>query len=148
MMAYIWLILLVGFLVVEVSCPIHLVSVWFAAGSLAALIAGLLGGEIWLQVVLFLVVSAGLLAAFWPIARKCLNPKVEKTNIDAVVGTLGRVAEDIDNVSAVGVVKLGAMLWSARSTNGAPIPQGALVRVDRIEGVKVFVSPAGSPVNK
>ena len=61
--AIIWLGLMVAFLIVEAACPIHLVSVWFAAGSLVALIVALFGGEIWLQGVVFLVVSAGLLAA-------------------------------------------------------------------------------------
>ena len=54
----------------------------------------------------------------------------------------GYVTVDIDNNSAAGNVKLGAMEWSARSSSGAPIAKGTLVKVDRIEGVKVFVSPA------
>ena len=38
-------------------------------------------------------------------------------------------------------MKLGAMEWTARSTDGSIIPQGTLVKVDRIEGVKAFVTP-------
>lgn len=138
----IWLGLLVGFLVLEAACPIHLVSIWFAAGALVAMVTALLGGEIWLQIVLFLVVSCALLASLWPFIKKVLNPHLTKTNLDAVVGTLGRVTVAIDNVSATGQVKLGAMEWSARSSSGQPIPENTLIRVDRIEGVKVFVTPA------
>ena len=53
----------------------------------------------------------------------------------------GYVTAAIDNVAARGQVKLGAMEWTARSTSGEPISAGTLIRVDRIEGVKAFVSP-------
>ena len=137
----IWLGLAIVFLVVEASCPIHLVSIWFAVGSLAAMLAAVLGAEMWLQILLFVVVSAGLLACLWPLTKKFLNPKVTATNVDSVIGSRGLVTDAIDNLSACGHVKLGTMEWSARSSSGDPIPVGTQVQVDRIEGVKVFVSP-------
>lgn len=137
-----WLVLLLIFLLAEAACPIHLVSLWFAVGSLAAMLVGMLNGPVWLQVTVFLVVSGALLALLWPLVRKYLNPNVVKTNIDAIVGSAGLVTTPIDNLHAQGQVKLGAMEWTARSTNGEPIPVGTTVQVDRIEGVKVFVSPA------
>lgn len=140
--AIIWLALLVVFLIVEAACPIHLVSIWFAAGATIALIAGLLGGPVWLQITLFVLVSGVLLALLWPLVRKYMTPKLTATNVDSVIGSTGRVTAAIDNVGAKGQVKLGAMVWTARSTSGEPIAEGTCVRVDRIEGVKVFVSPA------
>ena len=140
--AYIWLGLMVAFLIAEAACPFHLVSIWFAVGALVAVIVSLLGGAVWLQITLFLLVSCALLAALWPLVRKFLNPKLEKTNVDSVIGSTGLVTAAIDNVTAVGQVKLGAMYWTARSTSGAPIAEGTLIRVDKIEGVKVYVSPA------
>lgn len=139
--AIIWLVLLVGFLAVEGACPIHLVSIWFAVGALAALVAAVAGGEIWLQILLFFVISAGLLLSFLPIVKKCLTPKLTATNVDSLIGSTGRVTAEIDNENARGQVKLGAMEWSARSASGEKIPAGTLIRVDRIEGVKVFVTP-------
>ncbi|MBE6986628.1 MAG: NfeD family protein [Ruminococcaceae bacterium] len=141
MIPFVWLAILIVALVIEAN-TIALVSLWFAFGALASLIAGLLGAEIWLQAVLFLGVSAVLLACLRPLVRKRLTPRITPTNVDSVVGTQGYVTADIDNVSAAGQVKLGAMYWTARSTSGEPITEGTLVRVDRIEGVKVFVSPA------
>jgi membrane protein implicated in regulation of membrane protease activity len=137
----VWFALLLIFLVVEAACAIHLVSIWFAAGSLVALIASFFSAPVWLEVVLFLVVSCAMLVLFWPFTKKFLNPKVEKTNVDAIVGSEGYVTVAIDNVAAVGQVKLGAMEWTARSATGAVIAQGTLVKVDRVEGVKVFVTP-------
>ena len=139
--AIVWFVLMLVFLIVEAACAFHLVSIWFAAGSLVAMLIAFLHGPMWLQVTLFLLVSCALLALFWPFVKKFLNPNLTKTNIDAVIGTEGRVTTAIDNISAEGQVKLGAMEWTARSTSGEPIPQGTLVKVDRIEGVKAFVSP-------
>lgn len=140
--AIVWLVLMLVFLVAEAVCAIHLISIWFAVGSLAAMVVALLSGSVAVQVAVFLVVSCVLLALLWPVTKKFLNPKLTATNIDSVIGSTGVVTEAIDNVAAVGQVKLGAMYWTARSTSGITVPQGTVVKVDRIEGVKVFVSPA------
>ena len=138
--AIVWFALMVVFLIAEGVCPFHLISVWFSVGALAAVVVSLLGGAVWLQVTVFLVVSAGLLIALWPISRKLLQPKAIRTNVDAIIGSQGYVTADIDNLTATGQVKLGAMEWTARSTTGDPIKAGTLVKVDRIEGVKAFVT--------
>lgn len=138
--ATVWFILMVGFLIVEGACPFHLVSIWFAAGALVAGIVALLNGALWLQITLFLLVSCALLAALFPLVKKYLRPSIEKTNVDAVIGSRGYVTEDIDNLQAVGQVKLGGMYWTARAAKGEKIPSGTLVEVDRIEGVKAFVT--------
>lgn len=144
--AFLWLALLVVFLVVEAS-TVTMVSLWFAAGSVVALIVSLLHGALWLQITLFLAVSAILLSLLRPLVRKHFTPKLTRTNVDAVLGSAGLVTVAIDNVAASGQVKLGAMAWTARSTSGEPIPEGTLVKVDRIEGVKAFVSPAEVKAN-
>ena len=141
-----WFILLVVFILVEAS-TVTMVSIWFVFGALAAMIVSLLGGQLWLQIAVFLVLSAVLLIALRPVARKFLTPRIVKTNVDSVIGTRGRVTAAIDNVEAKGQVKLGAMEWSARSTDGAPIRQDTLVQVDRVEGVKVFVSPVKEEIH-
>lgn len=140
-----WLVAMLVFLAVE-GISVSLVSVWFAAGSLAALIAALLGGEMWLQIVLFLVVAGSTLACLRPLFRKYVKPRIIKTNVDALVDAKGYVTAGIDNLSAMGQVKLNGMEWTARSTTGDPIPAGTLVSVDKIEGVKVFVSPVREKV--
>lgn len=142
---WIWAGLAVLFLIVEAACPLHLVSIWFVVGSVVALIAAMLHWALWVQITLFVLVSGALLATLWPLVRKYLNPKVEKTNVDAVIGSTGLVTVAIDNLTAAGQVKLGAMEWTARSTGGEKIPAGTVVRVDNIEGVKVFVSPVEIP---
>jgi len=141
LLSIVWLVLMVMFLIAE-AATVTMISLWFAAGSLAALVVSLLGGTWALQVITALVVSALLLASLRPLAKKHFTPKLVKTNVDSVVNSRGYVTADIDNNSATGSVKLGAMEWTARSSSGAPIAKGTLVKVDRIEGVKAFVSPA------
>ena len=137
-----WLAIMVVLLIVEAACPFHLVSIWFAAGALVAMIISMLGGELWLQIIAFCIVSGALLAGLWPFIRKFLNPHLTKTNVDSIIGSQGMVTAEIDNLNAVGQVKLGGMEWTARSTSGNKISAGTRIRVDRIEGVKAFVSPA------
>ena len=136
----IWLVLMVVFLIAEAQ-SVTMVSLWFAAGALGALIAELCGAELWLQIVIFFALSIVLLASLRPIARKYFTPRIVKTNVDSVIGQTCLVTADIDNITAQGQVKLGAMEWSARSTSGEAIAAGTLVKVDKIEGVKAFVTP-------
>lgn len=138
--AVIWFVLVLVFIFAE-AATVALVSTWFAAGALVAMIASLLGAQVWLQTALFLIVSCGLLCAMRPLAKKYFIPKLEKTNIDAVIGAVGIVTVPIDNILSQGQVKLGAMEWTARSTADEKIQAGTKVKVDRVEGVKVFVTP-------
>lgn len=142
--AFVWLGLVILFLIAE-GATVSLVSLWFAAGAVVAMFAALLGAGAWLQTGLFLVVSGALLLMLRPIVRRYLVPKITPTNVDSLVGSTGLVTEAIDNVTASGQVKLGAMEWTARSTTGENIPQSTLIRVDRIEGVKVYVTPVNVP---
>ena len=135
-----WLVLMILFLVAEAS-TVSLVSLWFAFGCLAAMLVSLLHGAVWLQMTVFVLVSALMLLMLRPLCRKYLVPRLSPTNVDSIIGTEGFVTSHIDNISASGQVKLGAMFWTARSTSGSAIPVDTLVRVDRIEGVKAFVSP-------
>ena len=111
-------------------------------GGVAALITGLLGGSIAAQCIVFLLVSAVLLACMWPFARRLARERARKgsTNFDRVIGMTARVTETIDNVSGEGAVKVDGKTWSAKSTSGEKIEAGALVQIDSIQGVKVYVS--------
>lgn len=136
---WIWLALAILFLIVE-GTTVSLVSIWFAAGAFAAVAVTLLGGELWLQILVFLAVAAVTLACLRPLFRRFIKPKVVATNADAVIGSTGYVTEDIDNLTAQGQVKLGGMYWTARSTEGLRISTGTKITVDKIEGVKVYVT--------
>ena len=142
----VWLVLLLAFVAGE-AVSVGLTSIWFAVGSLAALIAALLGGGWILQLVLFFVVSILCLLAVRPLAKKHLNNKVQPTNADRVIGAEALVTEDIDNIKGAGAVIIGGQTWTARSGADSPISAGTRVRVLRIEGVKVYVEELKEEVN-
>ena len=142
--AIVWLCLIILFLLIEAS-TVCLVSIWFACGSLVAMLVSFLGGNYLWQLFLFIFTSALLLLLLRPLVRRYSTPKLHRTNVDSVIGSQGYVTQEINNEEAAGQVKLGAMYWTARSTSGAPIAKDMLVQADRIEGVKVFVSPVKNP---
>ncbi len=137
---FLWFALVVIFLLVE-AATVTMVSAWFAAGALAAMIAALIGARFWLQTVVFVVVAGITLALLRPVAKKYFNPRVTRTNVDALAGKTCLVVTAIDNLNGCGQVKLGGVEWSARSTDGAPIPVGTEVKIERVEGVKLYVTP-------
>ena len=141
----VWLALLIIFAVAE-AATVGLTSVWFAIGSLGALVCALAGGNIWLQLGIFIVLSLVCLVALRPLAKKYLNTRVEPTNADRVIGQEARVTQDIDNIQGTGAVTIGGVTWTARSEHDTPIPAGAMVRVLRIEGVKVIVEESKEEV--
>lgn len=140
-MDLVWLGVTVLAAVVEAAVP-SLVSIWFVPGGIAALATSLLGGPLWLQIVLFLAVSCVSLALTRPLAQKFQSRKKESTNADRVLGRTALVTEDIDNVLGRGRATVQGGSWAARSANlDGKIPRGSAVRVERIEGVKLVVTP-------
>lgn len=138
----IWLVLLILFVAVE-AATVGLVSVWFAAGALCALLSTFFVSNIWVQITIFLGFSALSLALLRPMAQRYLIPRRVHTNADRVIGREAEVIEIINNLKATGAVKVSGATWTARSSDESVIPAGETVRIDRIEGVKLFVTPCG-----
>ena len=120
---------------------VNLVTVWFALGALAAFIAAVAGAQLWLQIVLFLAVTVITLIFTRPLAKKHINGKHEATNADMVIGKTAVVTEDIDNIAAKGAVSCMGKVWTARSLNDERLSAGDEVTVEKIQGVKLIVSP-------
>ena len=135
-----WLVALVILAVVE-GATATLVSLWFALGALAALITSFFVDNIWIQFAVFLVVSLVTLLVIRPLTRRYVTPKQVATNSDRAVGAEGIVTQAIDNRSAQGQVTVSGAVWTARSEPEESIPEGTPVRVLRIEGVKLIVTP-------
>lgn len=142
--AIFWLVAMVIFMAAE-AMTVTLVSVWFAAGALGAVIVALLGGGLVMQVTVFLALAVALLLSLRGIVRKHFTPRITKTNIDSILGATGIVITPVNNIAALGQVQINGMEWSARSSDNSHIAVGTLVKVDKIEGVKVFVSLAEDP---
>lgn len=138
-MTALWVVLMIGFLVVEGLAP-GLVSIWFALGALAALIAALLGAQVWLQAVWFVVISVLALVVTRPLAKKYVNSRTQATNADMLIGQECIVTETIDKLHGTGAVSVAGKVWTARADDPeAIIEKGSVAVIERIEGVKLIV---------
>lgn len=141
MEAIFWLIVIIACIVIEIL-TLGLTTIWFAGGALIAFIAALLSAPLWLQIVLFVIVSALMLLFTRPFAVKFINKGAVKTNYESMTGRVGEVVEQIDNLKATGCVRVGGQDWTARSdVQEEIIPVDTKVVVKRIEGVKLIVTP-------
>ena len=138
-MTAVWVVLMIGFLIVEGIAP-GLVSIWFALGALAALISSLLGAQLWLQFVWFVVVSVLALIATRPLAKKYVNSRTQATNADMLIGQECIVTETIDKLHGTGAVSVAGKVWTARADDpDRIIAKGSVAVIERIEGVKLIV---------
>ncbi|MCD7771657.1 MAG: NfeD family protein [Oscillospiraceae bacterium] len=133
-----WLIAIIAFIVLE-AVTYQLVSVWFVIGSLGGLIAAALGANLPVQIAVFVIVSALMLAILRPLSMKLLKPKGLKTNTDRLIGEDVLITEDVNNINGTGKGKIGGMTWTVRSETGEDIPENSVATVTRIEGVKLIV---------
>lgn len=139
-MYMLWIILAIVFLAVEFG-TVALISLWFVGGSVAALAVCLLGGPLWLQVLVFGLISLALLLLVRPFLKKYIDPKKVRTNVDAMRGRQAVLLETADNLAATGSLELSGVVWTARSADGSVIPAGTVVTVQGVEGVKLLVLP-------
>ena len=134
----IWLVILAVLLIIEIA-TLGLTTIWFAGGALVAFLVSLVGGPLWLQITLFIVVSFILLVFTRPAAARLLNKKVEKTNGESLPGQKAVVLQEINNLQGTGQVRINGLEWTARSLNDQIISKDAVVTVVTVEGVKLIV---------
>ncbi len=137
--AYFWLFVLAVLVVVEIITT-GLTTVWCAVGAACAYCVRLLGGPLWLQTIVFVLVSVLLIVFLRPIALNHFNINREKTNINSLEGKKGKVTQLINNIEQTGKITIGDIEWSARTEDDdVIIDVGKIVEIVRIEGVKVIV---------
>ena len=134
-----WIVILVATLAIE-AMTMGLTSIWFSGGALAALIIELLNGGIYLQIMVFLIISLVLLFYTRPIAVKYFNQKREKTNLDSLIGKTAVVTTRIHNIQETGQLMIDGKEWTARSHDPSiSFEKGVLVKIVDIKGVKLIV---------
>jgi len=135
---WIWFAIMIGAIVFEALTPSDLVSIWFAAGALVALIICVIWPDlVWLQVVVFFVVSGILIISTRKLAKKLQNTPDVKTNIDSIVGQTGKVTLEIQP-HEIGEVKVEGKLWSAVAD--MKIEKDEYIEVVAVDGVKLVVT--------
>lgn len=141
-MIWIWLGIFVLSVVIEAIEP-DLVSIWFAAGALLAIILSIIPGvPFWVEIIVFLVVAFALIFAIRPIAKKYLFKKEIKSNIEEKIGEKCVVIKAINELSH-GEVKLNGVVWTAIAKNKGDIfEEQSVVTIIGIDGNKLIVERA------
>ena len=144
---YIWIVLILVTVILE-AATMQLTCIWFTFGALGAWLISICGGAIWLQLIVFCVVSLLLLLFTRPLALKYLKPKTEKTNADAVPGKIGVVVSPVRPIEGIGQVKVEGLIWSAKPEDGLQTFEiGERVEVVRIEGVKIVIRSCADAID-
>lgn len=139
MNAMIWLGILAVLLAIE-AITVGLTTIWFAGGALVALLVSLVEAPVWLQVVLFLVISFVLLIFTRPAAVRLMNRKTEATNVNALIGRTAVVTETINNLRQTGHVQVDGMEWTCRTKEDQEtIEKDSVVKILEVQGVKLIV---------
>ena len=130
----VWLVMVIVFIIAE------LLSIWFAAGALVAMIIAICGGPIPLQLTAFFIVSIILLIATKSWAQKYINSRTIKTNVDSLIGKKTVITQRVSNLDQTGKTVLSGQEWTVRSDDDSvTFQEGELVEVVRISGVKLIV---------
>lgn len=136
----VWAVAIIMFAVFE-GVTTQLVSIWFLLGSIGGLIAALCHLDAWVQILIFVSITAITLIATRPLVKRKLNTKIVKTNADRCIGRDAVVIEEINNLAYTGQVKADGKVWTARCVDSnCVIPEGTVVCVEKIDGVKLMVS--------
>lgn len=133
-----WGIAFVVFVLCELATSMALVSIWFAAASVVALIFALFRFSFIVQLAVFVISSVILLIVTRPLVKK-LQKNIRPTNYELDVGKEAVVTETIDSSKNKGRVRLNGTYWQARTEDGRNIPDGETVTVLKVEGTTLVV---------
>jgi len=138
---WVWLLAGLGLLGFELLTPGGFFILFFGLG---ALVVGALAGlgltePIWLQWLLFPLLSVGLLLLF----RRRLLAWLQSPEARAAVSLVGDVAVLLDDVppGAVGKAELRGTAWSVRHDGPETLARGRRCRVERVDGLTLHVRP-------
>ena len=138
MMPYIWLALLVLEIIFEAATA-ALVSVWFIPPTLVCIVLAFLAVPLWIQILVFFVLSGICLALFKTVLRDFFKVKKTPTNADSHIGKCAIVTEKISMLENSGAVKIGGIEWSAAAEDeNETIETGVTVKIVDIRGVKLI----------
>ena len=137
-MTYLWILVIIVSLVVEAG-TYALVAVWFVPAAAVCIVLSVFDLSIAIQVLVFFVISLVSILFFRKYLEKKIKTNAVPTNADAVIGKIGIVTENIDNINFKGQVKIDGQIWSARTKDTSLLEKGDTVRILAIEGVKLIV---------
>lgn len=138
MESWMWLIIALATLALEVATPASLVSIWFSVGALFAFFAALLNLGIAVEIAVFIIMSIVSFVLLRPFVLKYISHKPIRTNADRFIGVQTKIVEDVYS-DKWGAVILDGIRWSVRDVKHGDIAKDTLVEVVALEGAKLVV---------
>ncbi len=135
---WLWILILIGALVLEITSLTALLSIWFAVGAVFALIAVQLGLNFIWQTVIFFAVSIIFIVVCRPLVKKYTKVNFVPTNADRILGKQTKLLAPIGE-DQWGIIKIHGVEWHATSFHNEIIEEGSLVEILSIDGSKVIV---------
>ncbi|MCC3866379.1 NfeD family protein [Terrisporobacter petrolearius] len=135
----VWLIVAVAFGIAELMTT-SLTLVWFSIGALVLMVLSTFIESVIIQIALFAAISITLLVTFTKYFVDKDKTFKYNTNLQGIEQKTGVVKVEILPY-ATGIVTLTGEDWTAISDSNEKIEAGQLVKVIRIEGVKLVVKP-------
>lgn len=111
----------------------------FAVGATVSIFACAFGAELWLQWVLFIVVSISALVVVRPLAKRLQrNAPTEKSGVDRLIGCDGVILEQTapSGESRARVIR---EVWNVATEGDDVLQPGDKIMVLRVEGTKLIV---------
>lgn len=143
MIWWLWVLLGILLLAIELLTPGGFYVIFFGIG---AIVTGLLAAigvlePVWAQWLTFTLLSVATLGLFRGklLKRMSAGPQ-QGAPVDSLVGEAAVVTETVPP-SGVGRAELRGSAWSARSGYPDAIPKGTRCRVERIEGLTLWIRP-------
>ena len=136
----IWLIICGVFLLIEIF-NISFLLIWPGIGAFFAFITSLITDSVEIQIAVFVISTTLMILFMKPLVKKLFKNKDNtKMNNDAILGKKGIVIKNIKPLSQDGQVKVAGELWSAITNDETEININEVVKVVKVEGVKLVVT--------
>src|SRR5512147_1811868 len=136
---WIWVLVGVALLIVEIMTPGGLFALFFGAGSLCVAALAAVGAGPVVQWITFPLVSVVLLLALRQRLQERLGAAPPGPPIDSLVGQEVLLIQDVP-AGGEGKAELRGVPWSARAASGIPLVKGQRCRVERVDGVVLYVT--------
>jgi membrane protein implicated in regulation of membrane protease activity len=142
-----WHWLAVGLILVALemaaSGGFYVIFFGVAAIAIGALHAVGLTGPLWLQFLLFSIISVLSLLLFRNPLLRMMKLDGPGADVDSLVGDTAMPLDDIAP-DAVGRAELRGAVWSARNSSTAMLRKGERCRVVRVDRLMIFLEPEGA----
>jgi membrane protein implicated in regulation of membrane protease activity len=140
-----WLVLGLILVAAELAAAGGFFIIFFGVGAVAVgILAGMgLAGPLWMQLLLFSVISVGGLLLFRSRVLALVQRDPQAPAVDQLVGEIGVVSGSV-GPGDIGKVELRGSAWSARNESASTLTSGMRVRVLRVEGLMLHVAPEGT----